>query len=280
MSSATVEVILMWTAVSAYAVSAILFAVGLVFGRQRLLDVALWAAVAGLVPHVVAIAVRWARVGHGPYLGFYEVVSSYAFIAVVILVVVVRRYRSLAVAGVIVAPLAFLMLAASMFTSRDELEITATLASWWLAIHVTFAKLSYAAFIASFALALVFLIRDRSAAGRFADILAKLPAQSVIDDLSYRFIAVGFIFLGVMIGAGAIWANEAWGRYWGWDPIETWSLIAWVVYAVYLHLRLTLGWTGRRAAYVAVAALPVVVFALIGVPIVYQSIHGAYLLGY
>lgn len=280
MSSTTVEVVLMWTAVSLYALSAILFAVGLVFGRQRLLDIALWVAVAGLVPHAAAMGVRWARVGHGPYLGFYEVVSSYAFIAVAILVVVVRRYRSLAVAGVIVVPLAFLMLAASMFTSREELEITASLASWWLAVHVTFAKLSYAAFIASFALALVFLVRGRSTAGRFADVLAKMPAQSVIDDLSYRFIAVGFIFLGVMIGAGAIWANEAWGRYWAWDPIETWSLVAWVVYAVYLHLRLTLGWHGRKAAYVAVAALPVVVFALIGVPIVYQSIHGAYLLGY
>jgi len=279
-SSTTVEVVLMWTAVSLYAVSAILFAVGLVFGRQRLLDIALWVAVAGLVPHAMAMGVRWARVGHGPYLGFYEVVSSYAFIAVAILVVVVRRYRSLAVAGVIVVPLAFLMLAASMFTSREELEITASLASWWLAVHVTFAKLSYAAFIASFALALVYLIRDRTSTGRFADVLAKLPAQSVVDDLSYRFIAVGFIFLGVMIGAGAIWANEAWGRYWAWDPIETWSLIAWVVYAVYLHLRLTMGWRGRKAALVAVAALPVVVFALIGVPIVYQSIHGAYLLGY
>jgi ABC-type transport system involved in cytochrome c biogenesis permease subunit len=91
---------------------------------------------------------------------------------------------------------------------------------------------------------------------------------------------VGFIFLTVMIISGAIWANEAWGRYWGWDPIETWSLICWVLYAGYLHVRLTLGWSGRKAAWYAVIALPVVLFTLIGVPLIYRSIHGAYLTGY
>jgi cytochrome c-type biogenesis protein CcsB len=187
------------------------------------------------------------------------------------------RLRNL---GVLVMPLAFVLIAAAMFTPTADLEITGTLASWWLTIHVAFAKLSYACFIASFAIALAYLLRERAHEGAIADVLAKLPAQDVLDDLSFRFIGVGFIFLGVMIAAGAVWANEAWGRYWGWDPIETWSLISWVVYAIYLHLRLTLGWHGRRAAWFAAAALPVVLFALIGVPIVYRSIHGAYLIGY
>jgi len=145
---------------------------------------------------------------------------------------------------------------------------------------VMFAKLTYTAFIASFAIAVAYLVRDRGGSGPLHDVLDKLPSQDVLDDLSYRFIGAGFIFLGIMIVAGAIWANEAWGRYWGWDPIETWSLISWVVYAVYLHVRLTLGWRGRRAAWFAAAALPIVLFTLIGVPVAYQSIHGAYLLGY
>lgn len=280
MTSQLIEVVLMWSAVTAYALSSALFTVGLVFKREALVRWGLLAAVAGTVPHIIAIAVRWIRVGHGPYLGFYEVVSSYALIAVLMLAYVVWRYRGLAAAGAVVMPISFLMLAASMFTSKDELEITAKLASWWLAIHVTFAKLSYAAFIASFALALVYLVREKVGPGAWGGVLDKLPRQEIVDDLSFKFIGVGFLFLGIMIAAGAIWANEAWGRYWGWDPIETWSLIAWIVYAVYLHLRLTLGWRGTRAAWMAVIALPVVVFALIGVPIVYQSIHGAYLLGY
>lgn len=69
-----------------------------------------------------------------------------------------------------------------------------------------------------------------------------------------------------MIVSGAIWANQAWGRYWGWDPVETWSLIAWAIYAIYLHLTLTLGWRGKRAAWIAVIALPVILFSLLGVP--------------
>lgn len=80
-----------------------------------------------------------------------------------------------------------------------------------------------------------------------------------------------------MIVAGAIWANEAWGRYWAWDPIETWSLMTWLAYAAYLHSRLTLGWRGRRSAWFAVLALPLVVFTLVGVPLAYNSIHGAYI---
>lgn len=276
--SVTTEVIVMWTAVTLYAVGSVLYAVGVVFRRDGLLRAALYVSLAGLVPHAVAIAGRWIRVQHGPYLGFYEVVSSYAFASVLVLGLVAWRYRALRVAGVALMPIAFLMLAASMFTPKAELEITSRLASWWLTIHVAFAKLTYASFIAAFAIALIYLVRAR-AKGGFGEMLAKLPSQEILDELAYRFISIGFIFLTVMIVAGAIWANEAWGRYWGWDPIETWSLVSWIVYAVVLHLRLTMGWRGRKAAWAAVAALPVVVFALIGVPIVYQSIHGAYLTG-
>ncbi len=140
-----------------------------------------------------------------------------------------------------------------------------------------FAKLCYGAFVAAFALAIVYLLRERGLSNRLGEVLEKLPRQEYIDDLTFKFVGIGFIFLGIMIAAGAIWANDAWGRYWAWDPIETWSLIAWLIYAAVLHARLTLGWKGRRFAWAAVLALPIVVFALIGVPIVYNSIHGAYI---
>ncbi|MDH4140012.1 MAG: c-type cytochrome biogenesis protein CcsB [Coriobacteriia bacterium] len=274
------EVILMWTAVTAYAGGAVLFAFGTVFRREALLKAALGVSLAGMLPHTVAIGIRWVRTGHGPYLGFYEVVSSFAWAAVLVLALLAWRYQKMRNLGVIIMPLALVLLAAAMFTPTADLEITSKLASWWLTIHVAFAKLSYASFTASFALAVAYLARERKSKGSLAEVLDKLPRQEVLDDLSFRFVGVGFIFLGIMIAAGAVWANEAWGRYWGWDPIETWSLISWIVYALYLHVRLTLGWTGRKAAWFAAAALPVVLFALIGVPIVYRSVHGAYLLGY
>jgi len=273
------EILMMWAAVTCYALSAILFVVAVVFARQTLLRWALAAGLLGLVPHAAAIGLRWVRVGHPPALGFYEVVSSYAFISVAALGLLAWRRPNLTALGVVIMPVSFLLLGAAMFTPKADLELTSRLASWWLNIHVVFAKLTYGAFVVSFALALVYLYRER-ARGTLADVLAKLPSPDVIDDLEFRFVGVGFVFLGIMIVAGAIWANEAWGRYWAWDPIETWSLISWIVYALYLHTRLTLGWRGRRSAIFAMFALPVVVFALIGVPLVYQSIHGAYLLGY
>jgi cytochrome c-type biogenesis protein CcsB len=277
----TSEIVLMWVAVTAYTLGAVLFIFGSVFKLQRVLTVALWVSVAGLVPQGIAIGMRWIEVGHGPYLGFYEVVSSYAFISVVVLGLVVWRRPQLRITGVAIMPVAVLMLGGAMLAPKSPLEITAKLASYWLTIHVTFAKLSYGSFIAAFAIGLVYLARERQVEkGARGGMLARLPGQPVLDDLSFRFVGVGFIFLTIMIVAGAIWANEAWGRYWNWDPIETWSLISWIVYAGYLHTRLTLGWRGSRAALYAVVALPVMVFTLIGVPLAYDSIHGAYLSGY
>jgi cytochrome c-type biogenesis protein CcsB len=275
------EVVLMWAAVTLYTLGTILVVFGAVFKADRVLTAALWASLAGLFPHAFAIGMRWVAVHHGPYLGFYEVVSSYAFASVVAFGILAWIRPQLRLLGVVIMPLAVLMLGGAMLTPKSPLEIGPNLASYWLTIHVTFAKLSYSSFIAAFAIALAYLVRERRIAAGTPSVgmLSRLPEQSVLDDLAYRFVSVGFVFLSVMIVAGAIWANEAWGRYWNWDPIETWSLISWVVYAGFLHTRLTLGWRGSKAAWYAVLALPIMVFTLIGVPLVYHSIHGAYLTG-
>ncbi|TLM78083.1 MAG: cytochrome C biogenesis protein [Actinobacteria bacterium] len=273
------EIVTMWVAVTLYALAAVGFASGFVFRFENALTVGLGLSAAGLAVHAAGIAVRWVRVGHGPYLGFYEVVSSYAFFAVAIFLALAVRRRGLRVLGVAVMPVVFLFIGGAMLAPKADQAITPTLASWWLNIHVLFAKLTYSSFIVAFALGVLFLLRAKGGLGRFAALEAKLPSQAVVDDLTFKFATVGFIFLGIMIAAGAIWANEAWGRYWDWDPIETWSLIAWLVYAVVLHLRLTMGWRGERFAWAVAAALPIVLFAMLGVPIVYDSIHGAYLKG-
>lgn len=278
--SVSAEIAVMWATVSAYALSAALFIIGMVFKKERITGIGLAVAAVGLLPHMVGIGVRWDRLGHGPYLGFYEVISSYAFIGVVVFIALVWRFKQLRSVGVVLMPVAFLVLGAAMLAPRSELEVTAKLASYWLAVHVAFAKLSYGSFITSFGLAVALLAREIKPEGALALRLAKLPSQEVIDDLAFKFVAAGFIFLGIMIAAGAVWANEAWGRYWGWDPIETWSLISWLCYAVVLHVRLTMGWHGTRFAWAVVAALPVNLFAVLGVAIVYNSIHGAYMTGY
>ena len=92
-----------------------------------------------------------------------------------------------------------------------------------------------------------------------------LPDMRRLEDVTYRTVIAGWPLLGVGIVMGGVWANEAWGRFWGWDPKETWALITWIVYAGYLHTRITLGWTGKRTAAIAVAAFAVVVFTFMGV---------------
>jgi len=263
----------------AYALSTVLFVVGTVFTGKRLLSAGLIVATVGFALQSASIAVRWGRVGHAPFLGFYEVVAAYAFATVATVVFLGWWRPQLRPLGAVLMPLTLLALGAAMLADKSDEIAGGTLASWWLTVHVLFAKLSYSAFIIAFALAVVYLLRDRPGAHRTDAILDKLPDQDVIDDLAYRAAALGLVFLSVMIAAGAIWANEAWGRYWGWDPIETWSLVTWLVYSIFLHLRLTMGWRGKRSAWVLVAALPVVAFSFAVVPVVYNSIHGAYLKG-
>lgn len=277
--SLTVEIVLMWSAVMIYAVSSVLFAVGTVFARERVLAWGAALATLGLIGQTVAFVVRWVRVGHAPFLGFYEVVAAYAFATVAVVVVVAwrqPRYRPL---GTVLMPLALLALGAAMLADKSAEMAGGTLASWWLTVHVLFAKLSYSSFIIAFALAVAYLLRDSSRGGKMRELLDRLPAQEVVDDLAFRAAGIGLVFLSVMIVAGAIWANEAWGRYWAWDPIETWSVVAWLVYSLYLHARLTLQWRGRKSAWILVAALPITAFAFVVVPVVYNSIHGAYLKG-
>ena len=273
----TTEIILMWAAVTGYVISTALFVLGVSLERDLLVRLGVWAAGAGLSLHFAALAVRWVRIGHGPMRGYYEMMSSLCFLAILMFLGLVWRYPKTAPVGIVIMPVSMLLVAAAMMAPKGGLEITSTLASYWLVIHVIFAKLGAGTLMISFALAGAYLLRARGVKGPWGRSLDRLPSQEIVDHLSSRFVFAGFIFWGVMIASGAIWANEAWGRYWSWDPIETWSLVAWLVYAVYLHLRLTMGWSGKRISWVAIIALPVILFCLAGIPIVYDTVHSGYL---
>lgn len=273
MTIGTTEVLLTWFALTLYAASSALVMIGVAFAKERWTSVSVWTAAAGLLCQIVSLGVRWARVGHGPYLGFYEVAAALVLFTVATFVIVAWRTPRLAGAGVGVMPVALLLLGGSMLAQKSQVQMTAKLTSWWLFVHVTFANLAFGAFTLSFGCAIVYVIRNHSKSGRWMQRFAKLPAQDVLENLTVRFVLVGFLFWGVMIATGAIWANEAWGRYWGWDPIETWSLIVWLIYAVYLHVRFTLKWSGERLAWFAIVAMPLALFALIGIPAAFHTTH-------
>ncbi|MCL2492054.1 MAG: cytochrome c biogenesis protein CcsA [Coriobacteriia bacterium] len=259
-----------------YAMSSVLLLSAVIFHLERVLTIGFIVSMIGLAAHVIGAVMRWLEVGHGPYLGFSDSVSSFALLSVAAFALLVWWKPSLKILGSLVMPIAFALMSASLMAPASDTSITVALASVWLGIHVFFANCSYVALFLSFVLAVLTLLRSRGI-GKDSKLFARLPGDSVIDDLIFRFVALGFILWTLMILTGAVWANEAWGRYWGWDPIETWSLIVWILYALILHLRLTLGWKGKRFAVLAAVAMPIMLFSLIGVPFLWNSIHAAYL---
>ncbi|MHB1017873.1 MAG: cytochrome c biogenesis protein CcsA [Coriobacteriia bacterium] len=273
------EITLMWITLAVYFVSTLMFVVGVVFTKERMTRNALYVAAAGLVPQLAAVAVRWVRLGHGPYVGYYEVANALTLFTMVLFVVAALRNTRLSAIGIGVMPVAVLLLGGAMLSSKADIPITASLASYWLVIHVIFANMAFAAFVAAFGLSIAYVLRGRSPEGRWAQRLKALPDQLRVEDLSVRFVLAGFLLWGMMIVSGAIWAEESWGRYWSWDPIETWSLIVWLIYAVYLHLRYTMRWKGERLAWFSIIAMPIALFCLVGIPTVYNTIHAGYIGG-
>jgi cytochrome c-type biogenesis protein CcsB len=149
------------------------------------------------------------------------------------------------------------------------------LRSTWLVIHVLAAILATGLFTLGALVSLLYLIADRrsGAGGRFGAYVARLPEPPALDRLAFRLHAVAFPIWTFAVMAGAIWAQYAWGRYWGWDPKETWAFVSWVVYAAYLHARVTAGWKGRSAAAVALVGYATMLFNFIGVNIFLTGFH-------
>ena len=204
------------------------------------------AAFAGLVLQTLSIGVRWMEshrmgIGHAPLSNLYESMVFFAWAIVVIYLVSVRKFKNRLV-GAFVMPLVFLSLASTSLMNREIQPLVPALQSNWLTAHVITCFLGYAAFAMAFSLSLLYLLKSRRGDGAGGFLETYLPPADVLDDYSYRLIAVGFPMLTLGIITGAAWANEAWGTYWSWDPKETWSLIIWLIYAAYLHARLARGW--------------------------------------
>ena len=218
---------------------------------------------AGWAVHVTSLVLRGFAAHRVPWGNMYEFSSAVALVAVTFFLVLVARgkvERSLG-AFVMLPVVLYLGLASSvLYTAAGPL--VPALNSYWIKIHVAAAITASGSFLLSGVVALLYLLRTRHdavvAAGapvRFPVSLgAQLPSAPVLDRVSYSVIAFAFPVWTFAIIAGAIWAESAWGRYWGWDPKETWSFITWVLYAGYLHARATAGWKGSKAAWVAVAA--------------------------
>ena len=267
------ETTMHWTAVGIYIAGLVLFAWALIFAKPAQVRNAIRVTAAGLLPHTTALVMRYIRVGHGPYMLKYEVLSSNAWIAIVMLLLLLGWRPTWAPIALLALPAAILIIGFGLFTNPEARSLPPTLRSMWLVFHVLFNKLAVGAFILSMASGVVLLRKLRGATGRWLD---RLPAAEVIEAFTVRITGFGFVFWTTTIGAGAIWANQSWGRYWGWDPIETWALVTWLAYAILLHARLFFKLQARATAWGAIACFILSVLTVLIFPFVFPSMHSAY----
>lgn len=270
----TTQSTLFWLATTLYALATVAWFAWLAFRKE-------WGARAGgtllgaaLLPHAGALALRWIEVGHGPYVTRYEVISADTFLAVAAWLVAAQLARGLRGLGALLAPAAFLLMGWAVTTFDVKREVPIIFKSWWLVLHIGFAKLFFAAILLAALCAAAWLVKARSPAA-----LARLPGPERLDLYAHQLTLVSFLFLGVMIVAGALWAQQSWGRYWGWDPIETSSLVTWIFFAVVLHFRVLHRWSGRRMAWLTLAALGFAAVTLFVVAILVPTIHDSYMVG-
>jgi len=225
--------------------------------------VAIVLTVLGALVHLGSLTTRGIAADRLPWGNMYEFSSSVAFTAVVaFLVLLVRKRVDATIGAFVMVPVTLYLGLAGTVLYTEVGPLVPALNSYWIKIHVAAAVMASGAFLLSGVVALLYLLRDRhdELVGRgrtpkFPLSLGQsLPSAPALDRAAYAVIAFAFPVWTFAIIAGAIWAEAAWGRYWGWDPKETWSFITWVLYAGYLHARATAGWKGRKAAWVAVAA--------------------------
>jgi len=247
-------------------------------GRWVLAAVAL--SLAGVTVHTAAVVTRGLAVHRAPWGNMYEFVTALTCVAAIFFLVVLIRYRAWTLGVFVMGAVVVTLGLAETLIYTAAGELVPALQSYWLDIHVTAMTLATGIFFVAAVLGFVYLWVDRytrrAAAGRAAPgngIVRRLPSIEQLDRLTYRTVMFGFPVWTFGVIAGAIWADQAWGRYWGWDPVETWAFITWVLYASFLHARATAGWRGRRAHYIQLLGFASLIFNILIVQTFIAGLH-------
>ena len=247
-------------------------------GRWVVAAVAL--AAIGAAAHTTAVITRGLAVHRAPWGNMYEFITALTCVAAIFFLFAMIRYRAWTVGVFVMGAVVVTLGLAETLIYTAPGDLVPALQSYWLDIHVTAMTLATGIFFVSAVLGFVYLWVDRYtrrvAAGRAAPgngIVRRLPGIEQLDRLTYRTIVFGFPVWTFGVIAGAIWADQAWGRYWGWDPVETWAFITWVLYAAFLHARATAGWRGRRAHYVQLLGFASLIFNILVVQVFIAGMH-------
>jgi ABC-type transport system involved in cytochrome c biogenesis permease subunit len=238
--------------------------------KQRVISV-IWAVIyVTLGLHTLGLTIRWIEsyklgMGHVPLSNFYESLIFYSWCIGFVLVAMKKRlyFPAITMLASLIALVFMGYASISPSVEKTIQPLIPALQSNWLHIHVFTCFIAYAAFAISFISSLLYFFKWNRA----------LPSRETLEDINYRSVVVGFPMLSAGILTGAVWAHYAWGSYWSWDPKETWSLITWIVYALFLHARITKGLRGKKMAIFSILGFLCVIFTYFGVNFILSGLH-------
>lgn len=260
------QTMILTMALAIYLVSFVLYSVNFFHSKLHYHRAAKIFSVIGFVIITFGVALQTIEVGHPPLSNMFEFTLSFIWGMGLAFLVVEYKFQPRGL-GVFFTPLTAFMVVWLLTMDQGTSPLMPALRSNWLYIHVFTAIISYGAFAVSFIAALMYLLKEQ---GLWEKLLPKL---GLLDDLIYKIISFAMPFLTLLIVTGSIWAEEAWGSYWSWDPKETWALITWFIYAAYLHARFIGGWKGRKSAIFAIIGFIAVMFTFVGVSYLLPGQH-------
>jgi ABC-type transport system involved in cytochrome c biogenesis permease subunit len=204
-----------------------------------------------------------------------ETYSAITWTAIVMFLGFSHKVPRLKSIGFVVLPCTLLMLILGLLSGPSVAKVPATFQGAWFIIHIASGIVVVGAILITLSTSIFYLLKQKKDENEF---YRKLPSLEVLDTYSYKYAGFGFIFWTIMVASGALWANQSWGRYWGWDPIEAWSLVTWLLFGIYLHLRRFFKWQGEKAAWFMVICALFSVLTMFVIPFVMKTVHSEYLL--
>lgn len=263
------ELQILWAAVVAYVLAGVTAIIGVILGKRPERAV-LAQSVAGLALHAASIGLRWDRLGHGPFITMFEILSSNVLSLMLAYTLAYWRIPRIRASAAIVLPLMFVMLGWLMVAHPGEGHYPPTYNTPWLYIHIGLGKVFLGAVLVAVGVSCVILLRR---AGIGLRRFGQLPGDRQLDELAFRCMAIGLVFHSLMLIAGAIWAQDAWGRYWDWDPLETWAFVTWLTVAFTLHARVAFRVSPAAHATMILGVFVIAFLTFFGVPFVSMTPH-------
>jgi len=262
-----------------YLFSSMVYMIMFIFRVKKIGLLATGVTIIGFLFNTAGLGMRWYEsyemgIGHAPLSNMYESLVFFAWSIILLYLCMEFIYKNKSI-GAFAVPFGFASMAYASLSPQFSSAITPlvpALQSNWLIAHVFTCFIGYAAFAVACGTGIMYLIKLRDK-GEENSLLATLPSLKILDDITHKIILFGFIWLSAGIITGAVWANSAWGTYWSWDPKETWSIIAWFIYASALHARFTRGWGGKRIAWIAILGFLSVLFTYYGVNFLLSGLH-------